>query len=453
MLASHNDNENLRRLLVRGGVGSVLVRVASLLIGLLSVAILARILGPEQYGIYAYVIVLVSLVSIPMHPGLSQLVVRETARGLAASDWPIIRGVWRWAITSTLGLSCLIVIVSAGIAFAFRNQIDGHAIRTLMGGLVLMPIVVLIAIFGSAVRGLGHVVAGLIGEQILRNSLLVVLVIAFVLVASAQELDATSAMVINVLASSIALFLGASILRAYRPGQIGRTHERKLRIQAWTAAAWPLAFVASMQIINQHADIIMLGIFQSSREVGIYKVVVSGAMLVVFGLQAVNTVVAPYFAKLHKTNDERRLQKLVSASSMASLAMSLPIVIVFIVFGEIILRTVFGTEYVLGYLPLAILSIGQLANSFFGPVGYLLNMTGHERDTARGVAIAAACNILLNLTLIPKYAMSGAAAATAISLSVWNVLLWRSARMRLGINTLALSTRILRRNEDKRILP
>jgi O-antigen/teichoic acid export membrane protein len=74
-----------------------------------------------------------------------------------------------------------------------------------------------------------------------------------------------------------------------------------------------------------------------------------------------------------------------------------------------------------------------------GSVAQLLNMTGHERDMARGVVIAAISNIVLNAVLIPPFGMQGAAIATATTLLIWNYLLYRDVKYRLGIETIAIT--------------
>jgi len=76
-------------------------------------------------------------------------------------------------------------------------------------------------------------------------------------------------------------------------------------------------------------------------------------------------------------------------------------------------------------------------NSAAGSVGMLLNMTRYERDTAKGLAVSAILNVVLNLLLIPLLGIIGAAIATAVSLITWKVLLWWVVRWRLGINSLA----------------
>ncbi|MBA7669784.1 hypothetical protein ES703_77918 [subsurface metagenome] len=109
----------------------------------------------------------------------------------------------------------------------------------------------------------------------------------------------------------------------------------------------------------------------------------------------------------------------------------------FIFAGGAIAGWVFGPEFTQSHTPLAILAVGQLVNAGMGSVGFLLNMTGHERDVARTLLITAGLNILLNLALIPPFGMAGAASATAVSLALWNFILYQLVKIRIGINSTA----------------
>ena len=191
----------------------------------------------------------------------------------------------------------------------------------------------------------------------------------------------------------------------------------------------PLGFIAGMQLINTQADILMLGLFTDAEQVGIYRVAVQGAMLVSFGLEAVNMVVAPQFAHMYAHGRGEQMQRLALASARAGLAIALPAALVFVLFGTVLLKAVVGEGYATGATPLAILAVGQLVNAAMGPVGLLLNMTGHEHAVARGVALAAVVNVAANMLLIPHWGMNGAATATALTLVIWNGLLaWEVAR-------------------------
>ena len=184
-------------------------------------------------------------------------------------------------------------------------------------------------------------------------------------------------------------------------------------------------------------DLIILGWFVSASEIGIYSVVVQTALVVAFGLKTANMVVAPYFARLYAQGDIIALQSLVTLSARVILVITIPVVLIIAFAGELILGLAFGSDYKAGATSLAILAVGQLVNAMMGSVGFLLNMTGHERDLAIGVGIAALCNIVLNLMLVPNFGLEGAASATACSMILWNFWLWRTVQRKLGIKSTA----------------
>jgi O-antigen/teichoic acid export membrane protein len=62
---------------------SFVIKTSSVGFGFFTAVLLARMLGAEGYGIYAYAFALVTLLAMPAKAGLPQLVVRETARGVA----------------------------------------------------------------------------------------------------------------------------------------------------------------------------------------------------------------------------------------------------------------------------------------------------------------------------------------------------------------------------------
>lgn len=59
-------------------------------------------------------------------------------------------------------------------------------------------------------------------------------------------------------------------------------------------------------------------------------------------------------------------------------------------------------------------------------------MTGHERDAIVGLAVSATTNGVLTLLLARSFGTIGAAVATATSVAVCNILMWRFVRRRLA---------------------
>lgn len=424
--------EGLRGQLLRGGIGSIVVKTVAMSLSLAMTLALARLLGPEGFGIYSYVFALITMLAIPVQKGLPQLVVRETAQAHAEGEWSTLKGNWRWATVVAVVYSLVLAVLGGLMAFLLVDRFTEAQITTFTWGLVLVPVMVLAALRGAALQGLRHVVTGQLPDKVLRQGLLLVLVWGYLFLGNVLTPERT--MAIHAVAAGLAFVGSAIILHKVVPGQISLCRAN-YQHRAWATAAVPLGLMASMMIINRQADILLLGLFVEEEQVGIYRVAAQGSMLVSFGLQAVNMVVAPQFARMYKKGNQERLQKLATMSSRAALASALPIALFYIFFGRWLLGSLVGEEYVSGTLPLVILTLGHVVNAGMGPVGYLLNMTGQEAVVTRNVGIAVMLNIIGNILLIPLLGMNGAATATAITFLIWNGLLAIALWKRLGINS------------------
>jgi len=176
----------------------------------------------------------------------------------------------------------------------------------------------------------------------------------------------------------------------------------------------------SIGLIMAWSDIIMLGIFRSESDVGIYSVVVKLAALTSITLMAINTIAAPKFAELYSKGDMNSLKNIAKSSSKMMFFSSLPVILVLILLPEYILG-IFGAEFIVGTIPLWILMAGQFVNTSCGSVGYVLQMAGYEKEFQYIMIVALIINIVLNYILASEYGAIGVAFATSIALIVWNV--------------------------------
>lgn len=423
--------------LLRGGFGSLALKLTGAGLAFLLTVLLARALGPSGYGIYAYVFALVSLMAVPVEFGLPHLVVRETARAHAAGHWRLMRGLWQWASMAAGALAILVAAAAGSLALGFADRFDAGQLTTFAWGLLLVPLIALGNLAGAALRGLHNVLQGQLPELVFRPGGFLLLITAVLLWGTAG-FTADTAMLLHVVAAAGALGGGAWLLARKCPAQVIRVSVAVYDTRRWSSSALPLALVAGMHMVHQYTDLVMLGLFMNSGDVGVYRVAGQAAAVAAFGLTAVNMIVAPRFARLHALGDHAGLQWTATFSARLILLLTLPVAVCLAVFGEPVIRVVFGAGFAAGSTALAILAAGQLCNAAFGSVAFLLNMTGHERDTARGLATAVAVNVLLNLLLIPRFGLEGAAVATSATLVLWNVLLWRAVRRRLGLDSTAL---------------
>lgn len=425
--------DGLRAQLLRGGVGSLMIRVASMGLTLLLAMVLARALGAEGYGTYAYVFALVSLLATPAQLGLPTLVVRETARAEAADDPGLIRGIWRWSGRLAAGLSLALAMAGGLAALVFAGRIPTGDMTTWAWGLALVPVIALANLKGAALQGLGRVVLGQLQEFVLRPGLHIALVLAALLLVG--SLSPARAMALHVAAAAVGLIVTLWLLRRARPPGLAAAPVDTTQKGRWLAATLPLAALAGMQTINLHLGVLMMGPLASVEEVGVYRIVMQGGTLLAFGGHAIALAVAPTLARLHALGETRRLQKVAALCSAAVTVLTVPIAIVFVLWGDRVLGLAFGPEFARGHVALAIIAVGRVAHAAFGSVSTLLTMTGHEREASRGLAISVVANAALNLALIPSYGLAGAAVASVLALMIWNLLLWRDARRLVGVDS------------------
>lgn len=436
-ISAFRSGEGLKGQLLRGGVGSVAIKIGSTLLNVLLAIVLARALGAEGFGVYSFVFALITILAIPAQMGLPNLVVRETAKAQAAGDWALINGLWRWSSVMALSMSAALMAIGGLAAWIFAANLPEGGLGVFFWGLVLVPLVALGNLRGAALRGLRHVVWGQLPEYILRPTFLILLVLAVHFGLSARALTASDTMMLHAVASLVAFVIGAYLLMRARPTPLREAHTSNARRQLWLASALPLGLVEGMHVINENLGALILGAMASAEDVGLYRIAMHGTMLIAFGLTAANIVIAPHFAKLHFLKDYASMQKLVTTSSRCVAIFAVSAFLFLLVFGRDILQLAFGEEFSDAYLALIILGSGQLANAYTGSVGPLLNMAGYERQVVNSMVVGTLVNISCTLALVPTFGVVGAAVGSSFALFVWNVMMLVQAKRHLNVRTAA----------------
>jgi len=100
-----------------------------------------------------------------------------------------------------------------------------------------------------------------------------------------------------------------------------------------------------------------------------------------------------------------------------------------------LLDLLFGENFTASYGVLIVLSIGQMVNSVTGSIGYLLNMTGHEKVDMTINLFVSILNILGNLLVVKPFGMLGVGLVTMSSISLKNIIAstWYYKKYRITI--------------------
>ena len=174
--------------------------------------------------------------------------------------------------------------------------------------------------------------------------------------------------------------------------------------------------------LNIWMDILMLGALAPDKEIGLYKIAASLALLGGLPISALTAIFNPFIAQLTGNGELKRLNALLKTSTRWLCALAFPILIALALAPDLALM-LFKPEYQASQNPLLILVAGQVTWIACALAMRLIPMSGHTTLNLINGIIALLLNLGLNYWLIPIHGGVGAAMATAITLSAWS--LWR----------------------------
>ncbi|WP_445474204.1 flippase [Methanococcoides methylutens] len=177
-----------------------------------------------------------------------------------------------------------------------------------------------------------------------------------------------------------------------------------------------IALTNSIGLINTQIDSLMIGYYLNETEVGYYAVaaiLVQGLGLIPDSVQTITTAsIATYYGK----RDDGNIKKIIKNSMTKVLLITSFIFITLIVLGQPLIEIFFSKDFLLAYNPLLILMFGYLIYSPILSVNGTLSSIGKVNVMFKISLFSALFNTLLNICLVPRYGITGAATATSIAL-------------------------------------
>ena len=416
-------------LLVRGASIALVVQVVGTSVTYFSQFLSARWLGVEEYGSFNYALAWTQGLSVLSGMGLTLAVLQFIPQYLVRQDWERLHGIVYWSRWLTLSVGLVVATITT--VFLLIWQPPKADIVTLLLGVWFTPFVALISLQREMFRGLQHIFWSLALPMILQPILFVAAIFGVLQMIRAL----TSVSMLATFAFAMLITLSAQFYGLFNLLPRGTALTRPVyESTEWLRTCWPLLVTTVCWVVLDQADLLLLGIFSGTREVGVYAAAKKTALLVSFALIAVNSAAVPAISALYAKGDHVALQRMVNIVIQGVFWPALVVCLTFVLFGQSILG-LFGADFVAGRQPLALLAIGQLVSASTGPVASFLNLTGHQRQNAWVFGWSALINFLLNLALIPIAGMAGAAIATTITTIMWNIWLVMLVRKYLDVHS------------------
>jgi len=385
--------------------------------------IISRYLGPADYGLIALGQMILNIGLIFAMFGLEEGIIRYVAYYKGQKKLAEVKGI----LYSALKISLPIAIIICVSLIFFSNIISNRLFNNPKFQLVLivfsviLPLNVSLRLICSFFLALKKVEYSELILDIFRN--ISNLIFVFIVVILGGTIFHIS---ISYLLATLFSFLIALFLLKYKifPKIFVKKFKPFYDYKNLLSFSIPLLFTGIFLRVMGWADTFFLGIFKTASDVGIYNVAFPLAAAMGIFLISFGQIFYPLCSELLAKKKYFEIGKSFEVIIRWIFMITFPIFLLILFFPKDILNFLFGKEYIGGYIALVILISAYFINVITGPGIHTLKSFKKLKFVLNLNIIVVVLNVILNIILIPKYAINGAAIATAISIVLREIIIF-----------------------------
>ncbi len=392
-------------------------QVFALGFGFVANVVIARLLGADVLGVFVLAWTVVMAASVLTTFGFEGGFVKYISMYVGQGKQAEARSVFAFGISFGLVAAALgtvaIILLRRPLAHSFFKEprLD-HAL--LLISFAMIPYTVT-RLQGAALRALKDMRRSIIGTEIwYRVPRLAVFVLLFYM-----GFRLTGIVGAVVIACGFSALATLRFLRARGPFLLGGGPRAVVpRRELVTYSSQMLAETVTAFALMQSGRLV-LGYYLPSADVGVYNVVVLLSTLAMLFTFSFNAIFSPMIAEVYHRGSVDIMRSLLHAITRWILVLTLPMFAWLLVSGEGML-SIFGEEFVRGYWALVILAAAQVTEGVAGSVSSCLAMTKYQRYNVYNILVMAAVSVALNVYLVPRIGIVGAAVATGAAIVLVN---------------------------------
>jgi O-antigen/teichoic acid export membrane protein len=391
-----------RRKVVRNVYWAVLGKVVNIICGLLVGILVARYLGPENFGVMNYVISYVTLFSILAAFGLDSIEIRELSKNNAIKETIMgsafaIRLIFA-VITTLLILVTLVLFESDAFTFT-------------------MVMVYSLSLIFSALNVIRNYFAAIIlNEYVVKTEITRTLVGAGIKVL--LLLNHCSLAWFIVASTFDFVLIGGGYVYSYRK-KAGSVREWKVDFSVarmLIKESFPLLLSGTAVMIYQKIDAVMIRNMMDNASVGQFSVASKITELAIFVPLVIAQTVSPLLVQAHQENPawyKEKRQQFMDIMVWSSIAMALGMSVM----AAPAIRILYGAKYS-GAIPvLQIMAWKAVFVALSSASGQMIVIQNLQRYAAMRNVIGCVVSVGLNFLLIPVWGIIGSAVATVFTVA------------------------------------
>lgn len=380
-------------------------RVLTLIAGLATSVIIARLLGPEGKGIYALAILLPSLITAFTNLGIGSATVYYIGRG----KYPH-KEVFGNNVVMSLTLGVFSMAIGLVIIYFFRDPVfSGISRRYLLLTLAVIPSNLFFSYTTNVLLGLQRIKEYNLAAIAQTASFLGLIAITL----WGLSAGITGAILAGIMANllvNLLLFFWIKRITSGISFQLNRNYIKDISLYGIKAHSSNL-----LSFLHLRLDILLIGAFMNPLVVGYYSIAVGVTEKLWLLSQSTSTVLFP---KVASEKDEKRRKEFTPIVSRNVLFITALGALVIFFFSRWIIVLLFSEAYLPAVRPLQILLIGTVAVSVSRVLGNDFAGRGQPMLNTYLNIIATGVNLSLNILWIPRFGIDGAAWATTVSYSI-----------------------------------
>ena len=382
----------------------------SFFFGLIVSAVIARALGPADFGRYAYVVWLSGLLVAIGNNGLNTTGIRFISESLGRDSTESARAVDGWL--RRLQYLCLVAItVGFLITLPFSVPASWNVHIALFAGVVLVSVIAkTLYLFDiSVAKGYGqYSIEAFASMAVSAINLACVLGLFFLrapLVAYLGLFAATG--------TAYALIVWR-MLRARKISPSAQGLDDSIAPRLKTHLLWTVIMAITGAFGNKAAETYLLSTYVGPAEVGFFTIAASltrgGVELLSSGL---NTVLMPLMGHAFGAGGAARVNAILGHSVRYFSFAGFLVAGVGFLWADVAVTLMYGTEYQPAVQVFRVMAVVAGTTLSLGAFGALLSTTDHQRIRAFTAVVAVVLSILAAVLLVPRYGLNGAMAAHA----------------------------------------
>lgn len=382
--------------------------------------LMARWLGPESYGAFATLFVLIEILILPTGLGFSQSIVRYGARYHREQEQAHLEGILRFSLLSTITVGCLIAAaVTWAILPLLEQSLSQHVVFHL---LLAAPFGALVQIQAGYLLATQRPNTSLATKQLIPDWLTLGGVLAlFPILHEATVHEAIWLITLSYAATAAIQWL--IIQKRKQPTTSPRYQGKK-----WLNRSLPLMLAASGTALVTRLDILLVSQLEGDLAVAVFFPVFIIAGLGLIPVHAVMTVSKPLIANAHK--DE--IYRLCVQNTRALFIVNTPSIIFLGLTGAWLLE-LYGERYPDIALPVLLITLaGRLLVPLRLSANALIKLRGNPWHASFGLVIGTITALLCAFWLHQLYGLNGIAFGFVVGFATGIVI--RMAFVRFALN-------------------